>query len=286
MVAIVTNASQHDGVEAWQGHLDLQYGLRDGQTRLLRSRQQSPLKVQRPFYPEDPAVCHTVMLHTAGGVVGGDRLQVQLQLQPQAQAFLTTAAASKIYRSDGLRSELRVKATLATGARLEWFPQETIAFRGAQYQNQMRVDLATGSTFVGWEITRFGRTARGEQFTAGDWRSQTEVWQDHQLQWCDRQWLPGEEGVIESPHGLGGNAIAGTLVWLGDPVAPSLLKTIRDLPKPAAGQTGITTTQADGLLCRYRGNSTTEVRTWFADIWQMLRQKQWARSPLRLRIWG
>lgn len=286
MVAIVTNASWLDMTEAWQGYLDLQYGVRAGQTRLLRSRQQSPLKVQRPFYPEDPAVCHTVMLHTAGGIVGGDRLQVQLQLQPDAQAFLTTAAASKLYRSDGLRSALQVNATLAAGARLEWFPQETIAFRGAQYHSQMRIDLAAGATFVGWEITRFGRTARGEKFTAGDWRSQTEIWQEGQLQWCDRQWLPGNERVIASPHGLGGNAIVGTLVWLGDPVAPSLMNQVRELPQPSSGQTGITTTQTDGLLCRYRGTSTTEVRAWFTTIWQTLRQAQWGRSPLRLRIWG
>ncbi|MEM8638352.1 MAG: urease accessory protein UreD [Cyanobacteria bacterium P01_G01_bin.54] len=270
----------------WQGELALAYDYAQGQTRLRRSHQRSPLKVQRPFYPEGPAVCHTVMLHTAGGIVGGDRLQIQLDLQPQAQVLLTTAAASKLYRSDGPIAQQQITATLAPQARLEWFPQEAIAFRGARYKSQMRVDLAAGATFVGWEITRFGRTARGEQFDAGDWRSQLEVWQAGQLQWNDRQWLPGDRQLIESPYGLNGAAIGGTFVWLGEAIAPSVLAELRTLPRPTSGQIGITTTQGEGLLCRYRGSSTSEVRHWFVTIWQSLRQRQWNREPVQLRIWG
>lgn len=290
MSAIVANEPPQPIAPPWQGELSLTYGWQGagqdpGQTQLQRSRHQSPLKVQRSFYPEGPAVCHTVMLHTAGGIVGGDRLQIQLDLQPQAQVVFTTAAASKLYRSNGAIARQQVTATLAPDARLEWLPQEAIAFRGAQYQNQMRVELAPGATFVGWEITRFGRTARGECFDAGDWRSQLEIWQAGQLQWNDRQWLPGHAPLLQSPQGLDGKAIVGTLVWLGDPVSASLLAQIRALSRPTAGQTGITTTQGAGLLCRYRGNSTTEVRTWFSSIWQHLRQQQWGRQPVRLRIW-
>ncbi|MGB0564884.1 MAG: urease accessory protein UreD [Spirulinaceae cyanobacterium] len=293
MPAIVTNDLQPPQLipsvpssEGWQGELALRYDHAQGQTRLQRSHHRSPLKVQRPFYPEGPAVCHTVMLHTAGGIVGGDRLQIQLDLQPQAQVLLTTAAASKLYRSDGPLAQQQVTATLAPQARLEWFPQESIAFRGARYQGQMRVELAAGATFTGWEITRFGRTARGERFDAGDWRSQLEVWQEGSLQWSDRQWLPGNKSVIESPHGLGGTAIGGTLVWLGEPITPSQVAAIRELPRPTMGETGITTTQGEGLLCRYRGSSTSEARGWFMQVWQYLRQQQWGRDPVRLRIWG
>jgi urease accessory protein len=53
----------------------------------------APLKVQRPFYPEGPDVCHSVALHTPGGVVGGERLCFDFHLEPNAQAFITTAAA-------------------------------------------------------------------------------------------------------------------------------------------------------------------------------------------------
>ncbi|NEO85291.1 MAG: urease accessory protein UreD [Spirulina sp. SIO3F2] len=287
MSAIVANELTQPIPPPWQGELNLTYVWQPArcQTQLQRSHHQSPLKVQRSFYPEGSEVCHTVMLHTAGGIVGGDRLRIQLNLEPRAQAVLTTAAASKLYRSNGPIAHQQITATLAPGARLEWLPQETIAFRGAHYQSQMRVDLAPGATFVGWEITRFGRTARGECFDAGDWRSQLEIWQAGQLQWNDRQWLPGHAALLQSPQGLNGAVIVGTLVWLGEPVSPNLLHQVRNLPRPLSGQTGITTSLGAGLICRYRGNSTAEVRTWLSRIWQHLRQQQWERQPVRLRIW-
>lgn len=60
-------------VEGWYGKLNLVYADRERKTQLIYNHQQAPLKVQRPFYPEGEKVCHSVILHTAGGVVGGDR---------------------------------------------------------------------------------------------------------------------------------------------------------------------------------------------------------------------
>ena len=49
------------------------------------------------------------------------------------------------------------------------------------------------------EITRFGRSARGEKFCFGNWRSHTEVWQQGQPLWIDRQWLPLVINTMLSP---------------------------------------------------------------------------------------
>jgi len=143
--------------------------------------------VQRPFYPEEPDVCHSVMLHTAGGVVGGDRLSLNFRLGPNAHTLITTAAAGKIYRSNGLEARQSIQMQVATGACLEWFPQEIIVFNGAIYRQDLRVELDPGASWLGWEITRFGRSARGERFLQGEWRSHTEIWQQGRPLWIDRQ---------------------------------------------------------------------------------------------------
>ena len=67
--------------EGWHGKLNLVYADRLNSTQLIYSHNQAPLKVQRPFYPEGAKICHSVMLHTAGGVVGGDRLSSNIHLQ-------------------------------------------------------------------------------------------------------------------------------------------------------------------------------------------------------------
>lgn len=54
---------------SWHGKLELVYAQRQNSTQLMFSHNQAPLKVQRPFYPEGEKICHSVILHTAGGVV-------------------------------------------------------------------------------------------------------------------------------------------------------------------------------------------------------------------------
>lgn len=271
----------------WQGSLELVYANDRGTTRLVRDRITSPLKVQRPFYPEGQGVCHTVVLHTAGGIVGGDRLSQTIHLQEDAQALITTAAASKIYRSNGQRANQRIHIHVEAGACLEWLPQETIVFNGAVYQQQMTVELAPGASWLAWEITRFGRTARKERFLQGDWRSHTEIWQQGRPLWIDRQWLPGGEAVLDSPHGLAGQPIVGTLIGIGQPVSSEIIDNARSLwtASQRQGEAGVTQTQEQGLLCRYRGSSTTEVRHWFTEVWQCLRLTYLDRTVSKPRVW-
>lgn len=108
----------------WHGSLSLIYAQNQGKTQVIHTQAKAPLKVQRPFYPEG-GVCHSVVLHTAGGIVGGDRNSMFFHLQPQAQTLITTAAASKIYRSNGILARQEVQIKVDSHACLEWLPQET-----------------------------------------------------------------------------------------------------------------------------------------------------------------
>ncbi len=276
-------------INGWHGRLNLVYANRSGSTQIIRNQMQAPLKVQRPFYPEGKEVCHSVILHTAGGVVGGDRLSSNFHLQPNAKALITSAAASKIYRSSGLESQQNIDIKLEIGANLEWLPQETIVFDGAIYQQNLRVELALKATILLWEITRFGRTARGEKFLSGKWRSHTEIWQQNRPLWIDRQLLAGGEKMLESPHGLAGKPVVATLAWVGEPISTELLEKVRALPSEATIYPGKSTAGVtripNGLLCRYRGDSTAAARDWFVGIWDLLRLSFSERPCCLPRVW-
>ncbi|PMB21409.1 urease accessory protein UreD [Fischerella thermalis] len=270
----------------WHGNLHLVYAYRQNQTQLIFNQNQAPLKVQRPFYPEGQEVCHSVILHTAGGVVGGDRLSYNFHLQPHAQALITTATAGKIYRSHGRIAKQTIEIKVDEHACLEWLPQETIVFDSALYRQDIIVKLATNSHYLGWEITRFGRSARGEKFLQGEWRSHTEIWQQGKPLWIDRQWLPGREEVFHSSHGLAGQPIVGSLVYIGREISPEIVEKARNLwqlpiPHPQIGVTRL----EHGLLCRYRGSSTAEVRNWFIGVWQLLRMSFLSRGSCVPRVW-
>jgi len=273
--------------KSWTGKLDLNYSHQDGTTKLSNALAQAPLKIQRAFYPEGSELCHSVILHTAGGIVGGDRLLQNIELAAHSQVLLTTAAASKVYRSEGERSQQIITLTLGENSYLEWFPQETVIFNEAIYQQDLRVELAKNAVFCGWEITRLGRTARGEQFLAGDWRSRIEIWQAGRPLWIDRQGLQGSLAMINSPNGLNQKAIVATFIWLGQKVETAILTEARKLGELVVkeGKMGITQTQDEGLLCRYRGSSTTEVKQYFEAIWGLLRQTYRDRPAIRPRVW-
>lgn len=281
-------------VSGWHGSLQLVYAHQHNSTQLTHAQMQAPLKVQRSFYPEGAAVCHSVVLHTAGGIVGSDRLSQTIHLQPNAHALITTAAASKIYGSRGMfrnspegqEARQTIDIHINTNACLEWLPQETIVFDGAIYRQDLRVELAPGASWLSWEITRFGRSARGERFLQGDWRSHTEVWQQGCPLWIDRQWLPGGEEICNSPHGLAGQPIVASLAWVGQAVSPELVEKARMLwnAEERQGEAGVTQL-ISGLLCRYRGSSSSEVRNWFTEVWQLLRLSFLGRPVTQPRVW-
>lgn len=270
----------------WYGGLELVYANFDNTTKIIHSFNKAPLKLQCPFYPEGQKICHSVILHTAGGLVGGDRLVQKIHLQPNAHSLITTAAAAKIYRSNGQLAQQTVTIAIDAGACLEYLPQENIVFSGAIYRQDLRVQLAPEATWIGWEINRFGRSARGEKFLAGEWRSYTEVWQNDHPLWIDRQWLPGGEELFNSINGLAGKPVVGTLSYLGQPVDKEILEKINSSIETGEnkGEFGVTELMS-GLLCRYRGYSTFEARKWFSLVWQVLREELLQLSAIKPRVW-
>ncbi len=280
--------------DRWHGNLDLVYASDRGQTRLVRHQARSPLKMQRSFYPEGGAICHNAILHTAGGIVGGDRLSIGASLRSGSRALLTTVAASKVYGSrgrsktvpEGIQAQQALQFDLDARTHLEWLPLETIVFDGAIYRQDVRVNLAPEATFLGWEMVRLGRTARKERFLQGEWRSHLEIWREETPLWIDRQGISGGATSLDSPHGLAGHPVIASLVWVGRAIAPGTIDRVRTSweSRSRQGEAGVTRLM-DGLLCRYRGQSTQEARRWFIEVWTLLRQAHWGERASISRLW-
>jgi urease accessory protein len=270
----------------WEGTVTLHYDRVGDKTRLAKVWHQAPLKVQRPFYPEVPGICHTILIHTAGGMVGGDRLIYHLTLAPHTHAVVTTAAASKIYCAQNKITEQVIEIDIAEQAYLEWLPQETIVFNQAKFKQTLKVNLGAKATWLGWDIYRFGRTARGERFVEGDWRSHTEVWRAGVPLWIDRQWLPASQQMIDHPHGLNQCSVVGTLAWMGQKVDRDFVQQVRELWTNLGleGEIGVTRVQ-QGFICRYRGQSTSEVRQWFTQVWNHVRFYALGHLACPVRVW-
>lgn len=276
-------APRHEETATWEGQLRLQFDRNAQGTRLARSYQQAPLKIVSPYYPEGPGICHAVTLHNAGGIVGGDRLAIDVEVGPGSHAAVTSASAGKVYGSPGREARQVTRLTLGPDACLEWLPQESIAFDGAWFRQDLVVDLAPGAVFMGWEVVRFGRTARGEGFYRGQWRATSEVWQAGKPLWIDRQQLSGSPASWQSLQALAGEPVVGSMAVLGKAVSAEEAEAVRAVWK-GGGEAGVTRLPA-GLLCRYRGGSSAEALGWFLEIWRLLRPLGASRRLARPVSW-
>src|SRR5215217_4163225 len=85
---------------AWDAQLRLDYA-REGSRSVARFAHDGPLRILQSIWPEGDAVCHNVLVHPPGGLVGGDTLQVEVSAQEGGHGVVTTPGASRFYRSDG-----------------------------------------------------------------------------------------------------------------------------------------------------------------------------------------
>ena len=271
--------------QGWQARLDLRFERRDETTVLASCRHVGPLRVQKALHPEGPGICHAIVLHPPSGIVGGDQLDISIDVAGGAHTLLTTPGAGKWYRSAGAQAAQRLHVKVGAGATAEWLPQETIVFAGAQARIESQVDLAADARFLGWEILCLGRRASGETFSHGALRLANRITREGRPLWLERGRIDGGGPLLDSAVGLAGFSVCGTLLATGE-VEPTLLADCRTVATEEAGaQLGITA--LPGLLvARYLGHSSEAARHWFVELWQRLRPALLGVPAQTPRIWN
>ena len=270
----------------WLARLQLEYS-RDGTARsyLSRKTHMGPLAVQKSLYPEGNAVCHTLILHPPGGIVGGDTLDIRVSLQAASHALITMPGAAKWYRSLGAGATQRLDICAGPDALLEWLPQETIVYNGAIATLRTNIDLAGGASYLGWEVLCLGRTGAGEKFDAGKLHQTTELSMEGNLLWSDRCRLTGGSPLLNSPVGLAGAPISGIMIAAGKSVPAELVAQCREVTVAAPARSGISA-MPHLLVARYAGNSCEQAKNYFIELWRHLRPFVAGRTAVLPRIWS
>lgn len=273
-------------VEAWKANLSLGFERRGDSTVLSRREHFGPLRVQKALYPEGPEICHTIVLHPPSGIAGGDELEIAVALGSGAHALLTTPGAGKWYRSTGALATQTLCFELAENSVLEWLPQETIVFNAALANMRTEVTLAPGACFFGQEVLCLGRRAMNERFDQGRLHLGTDIRLGDQLLWHERGQIEGDSMLMHSPTGLAGFSVSATLLVAGREIAKEILAACREkLPAEIDARHGITALP-QLFVARYLGHSSEAAKTWFADLWTVLRPALIGKKAEIPRIWS
>lgn len=144
-----------------------------GRTRLARLFQEGAAKIRMPAVTDD--LFEAVLINTAGGLTGGDRLAWRVDVGEGAAASVTTQACEKVYRAAEDRAGVWCNLHVGREASLAWLPQETIVYRGGALSRRFEVDLDAGARLLMVEATVFGRTAMGENVDRGTFRDRWRI---------------------------------------------------------------------------------------------------------------
>jgi len=273
---------------AWRGSLAIDYRLREGRT-IAHDRHDGPLRVLRALHPEG-GVCHSVLVHPPGGVVGGDELAIALTLGEGAHALVTTPGATRFYRSAGATAMQTLRVAAAGASRLEWLPLETIAYSGCLASNALRFELAAGAEMIGWDVTALGLPESERPFDAGRFTQSIEL----PGRWLERGSIAAsDDRLLGSPLGWAGRRVLATM-WFasGDALDPARSDALLDAARsaaaahPLAATTGATSPQPGVIVVRALGERVEPAMELLQRIWRAWRPLAWGLAATAPRVWS
>jgi urease accessory protein len=201
-----------------------------------------------PAAKQDPL--EAVLINTAGGLTGGDRIAWQIEAGAGTSVSVTTQACEKVYRALSGEARAAVRLSADTGARIAWLPQETIIYDRSAFARRLDVDLAQGAEVLLAEASVFGRLAMGERVRHAMFRDRWRVWMDGRLIHAeDFRIGPDIEATLGRPAVAVGAAAFATVLMVS-PNAGMLLSQARHIIGEAGGASAWTVGASGKLLAR------------------------------------
>lgn len=273
----------------WHAGLRLDY-TREGGRSVARFAHDGPLRILQSLHPEGDGICHNVLVHPPGGLVGGDTLDIRVSAAAGSHGLITTPGASRFYRSDGEPALQRTALRLEPGARLEWLPLEAICFSGCRAENRLSLQLAEGAELIGWDLTALGLPSAGKPFERGTLQQHIEI----PGAWLERGRIDAADPrLLDGPLGLAGHRCLASLFFVtGTPIVrarrEAALDAARALLEADAlrDSAGVTSPQPGVIVLRVLAPLVEPAMQLLRQVWQAWRAELWQMRGAPPRIWA
>jgi urease accessory protein len=266
-----------------RGGARVEFAAAPGATRLARLGQRSPVRVLLPRPTGVDAVA--VLLNTAGGVCGGDRLEAGAKLGPGARATVVGQAAERIYRALDRPATLHTRLDVAAAAVLHWAPQETILFDGAMLERRTELRTEGDARLLAAETLVFGRRAMGERVRRLHLRDDWRLWRGGRLVWADSLRLVDDDAApaLAAASGLRGHEALCTLVFVGAELEAAREEARRLLDDaPVLGGASV----VNGVLVARALGGGAAIRRVLTRLLMTLRAAGLGFEPALPRVWS
>ena len=288
---------------SWEGNCFLNFfnnkaSLGNVDKTIFKSKSTSPYKLLKSTHDKEGR-CILPVLHTAGGLVGGDLLEFEVNLEKNSKALLTTSSAQKVYGSVGI-SKINPKGTFSKqknlinildNSHLEYLPQETIIFANGLYEQKFKVSISETSSFLFTDLIRLGRSSSGESIESGVFRSKLEIMRNNDLlddwEYFDQIELSKASFVAKS--GMDYMPVFGSLIWICEKdfsksKINNLVLKIKKIFNERENQLSIGILE-NGISVRFLGSSSQDARKCFFCIWKQIRSICGFCEPKYQGVW-
>jgi urease accessory protein len=249
-----------------------------GRTRIKEKESTFPLSVQKEMYYDQfqPKMTHVYMVSSSGGILQGDKYIIDIILEKNALAHITTQGATRIYGMDVSNAIQVVNVSLDDGAYLEFIPDQIIPYKNSRFYQEINFKVHDNATMVYSEITSPGRIGMGEIFDYDIcyFRSTGKNHKD-ELRFTDFTKIEPKKMNLQDFGVLEQKQIIATMYILAK--TNDVEKIIRTLENEIKNSAELeigwsTMTKENGILLRILGNTTRDVFRLVYDITKTVRK--------------
>jgi urease accessory protein len=252
--------------------------------RIIDVFHRAPIRIMFPR-ADGGAVEEVVLVNTAGGIAGGDRLECAVTALANTSIAVTSQAAEKVYRALNAPARITTKLKASEAAKLAWLPQETIVFNCGRLSRETEIEVSSGAELLALEWLVLGRAAHGEEMIIGHITDSWRVKKDGRLIWADSFRATDET----FPH-LHRNALlsdcraVGTLIHFG-PCPGARLELLRDIARSLECHCGATS--VGGLnVVRFAAKTSSDLRLALRSFLQQF-SRELGPGPFRVpKMWS
>ncbi len=249
-----------------------------GRTRIREKESAFPLSVQKEMYYDQfqPKMTHVYMVSSSGGILQGDKYAVDIILEKNALAHITTQGATRIYGMNVSNAIQVVNVTLEENAYLEFIPDQIIPYKNSRFYQEINFKVHDSATIIYSEIISPGRIGMGEVFDY-DICYLRSVGKNHkdELRFTDHTKIEPKKMNLRGFGLLGQKQIAATVYVLAktDYIEKIIHALENEIKNSAEIEVGWSTmTKENGILLRIVGNTTREVFRLVYDITKIVRK--------------
>ncbi len=243
----------------------------EGRSRVHRLYQEGAAKIRLPEVRSDPL--EAILINTAGGLTGGDRIAWEIEADAGAAVTITTQACEKLYRSRSGDAYIDVRLSVASDGSVAWLPQETIVYDGSSLRRRLEADIAEGARALIVEATLFGRRAMGEMVTRALFRDRWRIRCNGQLVHAEEFAIgPDVAATLSRPAATRGSLAVATLLLVA-PDAEVMLSEARAIVGGDGGVSFWTVAGTGKLLARLQAGDGYSLRKRLAPLVGLLNGK-------------